>query len=436
MTSIDAAHSVNSIDRAPLLGVVAAAVDKADDSFTQISSAIDALSRTSQILPEMLGSDRPRDYLVLVQNNAEWRSLGGITGTAILLHTDNGTVSLRDTQSATSLVRDLSDPIVELPDEVVSIYGTRPARYFHNLTQIPDFTLDGPIAQAMYQAKTGVSVDGVIAVDPVVLAYLLNATGPISLPSGDILTAENAVQFLLNGVYLRYSDPAAQDAVFAGAAGAVFQGLLNGQGSSTSLIEAFARSSAERRLLLWSSDTDEQAVINGTSIAGQLPQSDPRTARFGVYLNDGTGSKMSYYVEPTVSLQWGTCRSGGKEDRRSLDLQVALTNNAPPDAANYLPEYITGGGANGTAPGNVKVIGNLYVPAGFDIVSMSKDDGGPIPQAELEGHRVLTFETELAPGSSTRISVTVRATPGTIDAEALVTPTSDAQLSPVVPASC
>lgn len=168
-----AAAAVQAIDRTPLLGAVGRAVGQTDELFTRASSALDALSRTTKLLPEMLGQDGPREYLLLVQNNAEWRSLGGITGTAILLRTDAGSISLVDTRSATALSRGITDPVVQLPDDVTDIYETRPARYFHNLTQIPDFTIDGPLARDMYKRQTGVDVDGVIAVDPVVLAYLL-----------------------------------------------------------------------------------------------------------------------------------------------------------------------------------------------------------------------------------------------------------------------
>jgi hypothetical protein len=64
----------------PLIGVVGTAVDRADDLFSSVSTAVDTLSRTSRLLPDMLGRNGPRTYLVLVQNNAEWRSLGGIAG--------------------------------------------------------------------------------------------------------------------------------------------------------------------------------------------------------------------------------------------------------------------------------------------------------------------------------------------------------------------
>ena len=431
-----AAEAVQEIDRTPLVGVVGTAVDRADDLFTRVATAVDTVSRTAQLLPDMLGQNGPRNYLVLVQNNAEWRSLGGIAGAAIVVHTEGGALSLSGTLSSRDFPRGYDEPVAPLSEEVVGIFDTKPARYFQNLTQIPDFSVDGPIARAMYRLKTGSDVDGVLAVDPVVLSYLLKTTGPVSLPTGDTLTAENAVPLLLNEVYLRYTNPAEQDAFFAGAAGAVFQALADGRGSASGLIEALTRAGEEHRLLAWSADADEQKLIDGTVLAGQLPVTDARTARFGVYLNDGTGSKMSYYTEPDVSLAWASCLPAGTVASRQLTLQLTLTSRAPADAATSLPSYVTGGGNFGTPAGTTEVVGNLYLPEGFELVSAEATNGAGFAGGMHEGRRVLTFDIDLDPGASTGLTVIVRATTPVADAQALVTPTADARRSPVVVATC
>ncbi|MBD8218534.1 DUF4012 domain-containing protein [Microbacterium sp. CFBP 13617] len=431
-----AAKAVHDIDRTPLVGVLVKAVDQAGDVFTQSATFIDALSRTSQLLPDMLGQNGERNYLILVQNNAEWRSLGGISGSAILLRTNNGAVSLGATQSATELSRDTTQPVVDLPAGITEIYGTKPARYFHNLTQIPDFSIDGALAHDFFQAKTGVAVDGVLAIDPVVLSYMLSATGPVTLPDGEQLAANDAVSLLMNGVYERYPDPAQQDAFFAAATGAVFQAFLEGRGSASGFISALSRAGDEHRLLMWSADPGEQSILADTTIAGPLPQTDEHTARLGVYLNDGTGSKMSYYLHPKVSLGWDACQAAGQNAMRQLALNLDLTNSAPADAASTLPTYITGNGAYGTAPGTAMVVGNIYLPDGFSVVSAETTNGASFAEAQYGSHTVLTFGVDVAPQQSVGVSVVARAVTTASEAEAFVTPTADASLFPVVHAAC
>lgn len=432
----DAAEAVRNIDRTPLVGMLSRAVDQASGVFSQSASFIDALSRTAQLLPDMLGKNGERHYLVLVQNNAEWRSLGGISGSAIVLKTDNGAVSLSGTESATGLSKDIVQPVAELPAEITDIYGTRPARYFHNLTEVPDFSIDGPLAKKFFAQKTGVSVEGVIAIDPVVLSYILSATGPVNLPDGEKLSSDNAVELLMNGVYDRYPDPAQQDAFFAASTGAVFQALLDGRGSASGFVSALSRAGNEHRLLMWNADADEQAVLAGTTIAGPLPSNDERTARFGLYLNDGTGSKMSYYVTPQASLTWDSCPSADTTTQRQLALHLDLTSTAPADAATSLPTYITGNGAYGTAPGTAKVVGNVYLPDGFALVSAQTTNGASFTQATFDGRTVLTFGVDVAPQQSIGVDVVVRAASAASEAEAFVTPTADASLDPVVRATC
>lgn len=432
----DASDRLLGLNRTPLVGVLARAVDKSTVVFEQAATSLDALSRATRLLPDVLGQNGARNYLLLVQNNAEWRSLGGIAGTAILLKTDQGAISLANTESGTALSQGIKNPVVDLPTDVQNIYETRPARYFQNLTQIPDFTFDGPLAREMYKQRTGVEVDGVITLDPVVLSYLLRATGPVALPDGETLSSDNAVQMLLSDVYQRYPDPSAQDAFFASATGAVFTAFLEGRGSTVSLLTNLATAADQRRVLMWSADPEEQDILEGSSVAGELPVTDGETARFGVYLNDGGGSKMSYYVKPDVSLAWDQCAPDGRKGPRQLTLKMTLTNTAPADAATSLPRYVTANGAFATAPGTATVVSNVYLPEGYELVSGETATGTASATGSFEGRQVLTFGFQLLPQASADLTVTVRATTTASKAEALVTPTADAAIDPTVASAC
>lgn len=430
------ADSVTDIDRAPLIGRVSRAVEQADSVFTKAANTIDALSRTTQLLPDMLGGNGQRKYLVLVQNNAEWRSLGGITGTTILMSTDEGAVELSSTDSATSLLRRLDGPFAHLSDEVQAIWQNRPATFPHNLTQIPDFAVDGGLAQSMYFRATGIQVDGVIALDPVALSYLLEATGPVATPQDGALTSKNAASLLMNEVYLRYPNPEDQDAFFAAATGGVFDAILQGRGSFNSFITALGRASGEHRLLMWSAEPGEQKVLEGTALAGVLPSSDDRAVRFGVYLNDGAGSKMSYYVEPTSSIAWEDCGAAGRVAEKRITLSLNLTNTAPADAASSLPWYITGGGVYAVPPGTARVVTNLVIPEGFDVAAVDASDGASFSRGTFEGRQVLTYSTDLAPQGSSTATISVAGRSSSTYAEAIVTPTADSDLDPVVRVGC
>ncbi|MGP2481120.1 DUF4012 domain-containing protein, partial [Listeria monocytogenes] len=86
-----------------------------------------------------------------------------------------------------------------------------------DVTQVPDFAVGAPLAREMWRRQTGTAVDGVIAVDAVALSSLLEATGPVTLPTGDVLTSADAVPLLLDEVYRRYPDPKSHDVFFQSA---------------------------------------------------------------------------------------------------------------------------------------------------------------------------------------------------------------------------
>lgn len=428
-----ASASVDAIDSTELLAPLAAPVTEVQDLLASGLTAADALRRTSQLLPLALGAEGPRNYLVMFQNNAEWRSLGGIVGAMAMIHTDGGRMDLTGQGSSSDFTR-YAEPVLPLSDEILGVFVDKPGVYIQNVTQIPDYTIDGPLAREMWFRETGVNVDGVFALDPVTLSYLLEATGPITLPTGEQLTSENAVPLLLNEVYQRYPDPRDQDAFFAATAAVVFETIADGAAEPAGLIQALARAGSERRLFMWSADPAEQAILDGATIQGGLPVTDDTRTQFGVYLNDGTGSKMDYYTEASASVGWCAASTAFTQDLRPGEylrenplatVSVTLRSTAPADAATSLPEYITGGGNFGVPAGVTRTIAYLYLPTGSDVVSsVAGDDQAAtvFGTGTHDGRDVLIWETNLNPGETATATIQVR-TPPTPTLEALMTPT-------------
>ncbi|CAL4860796.1 DUF4012 domain-containing protein [Microbacterium sp. MM2322] len=431
VVAASARDDVASIDRAPLVAPIAKAVDQLDGLLDQVASGTDALARASQLLPSMLGADGPRTHMLLVQNNAEWRSLGGIVGSMTPLQADKGAITLGD-QIQARAIDSYPDSVGDLGD-YAAIYNAKPGRFLQNITQVPDFRLTAQLARE-FAARNDVKIDGVISMDPVALSYLLDATGPIELPTGDTLTSANAAEFLLNGVYLRYPEADQQDVVFAAAASGVFAALTRGDVNPGKLVEALARAGTEHRLYLWSAKEADEAVLAGTTLAGAPPEGDSDTARFGVYFNDGTGSKMDYYISPEVTLGWSGCGSGSTP--RTLSLKITLTSTAPADAATALPDYITGGGTYGVPEGTARTVGEVYLPEGFQATTSFTSTGRGFGGGMVGDRQVLSYSLDLKPGESQTVSIDVVADTDIRSAEAWVTPTADAAVSPVVRASC
>ncbi|UOE44317.1 DUF4012 domain-containing protein [Agromyces larvae] len=210
-----------------LIGPIAEARDELVALLADTGAIVDALDRATRLLPAVLGADGPRNILLLIQNNAELRSTGGVPSALALIHAEGGALSLAAQADSGDTGR--FDPIVtELPVESRALWGNNPARYMQDVAFLPQFPLGAPIAREMWRQRFGVEPDLVVALDPVVLSHVLEATGPVTMSTGDVLEAGTVVQRLLADVYARYPNPADQDAFFAGAAAAVFEAVAGG----------------------------------------------------------------------------------------------------------------------------------------------------------------------------------------------------------------
>ena len=92
--------------------------------------------------------------------------------------------------------------------------------------------------------------------------------------------------------------------------------------SPTELVSAFGQSAREGRLYLHSFDDEVQAEVSGTTIAGELNAGPSDQPELGVYLNDATGSKMSYYLRHEVSVSAEGCTGGRQELSAHAELET------------------------------------------------------------------------------------------------------------------
>ncbi|MET4639295.1 hypothetical protein ABIE24_002538 [Mycetocola sp. 2940] len=400
-SAIDEAQSTMSgIDTDSTIVQVRNAKLQLAEQLAALADPVHAVRTAVVLVPDMLGASGPRDFLLLFQNPAELRASGGIPGALALLHTEAGRIDLGQQAAASGFAR-FDEPVLPLSDETRGLYGDITGEFMQNVNLTPRFPLSAQLAREMWKQKYGTEVSGVLSVDPVALAYLLEATGPITLLTGDLLSAETAVSLLLRDVYVRYSEPAQQDLFFAAAASAVFDKVASGDLDPVKLIAALARGGEERRISLWSAVEAEQVELLGTTLAGALPQKTNAVQPFGVYLNDATASKMDFYLDVQVADGQTTCRADG---RPHYGVSVTLTNTAPVDAPTTFPEYVTGGGAFGVTPGNIKTLVNVYGTPELQNLGVARD-GVAVPHlpATDGGYQVSQIAIELAPGESTTV---------------------------------
>jgi hypothetical protein len=305
------------------------------------------------------------------------------------------------------------DPVLPITDAERLVATDIVGRRIQNPVILPDTPRAGQLAAEMWRQARGQVVDGVIAVDPVALSYVLGATGDVAHPGGEILSADTLVHTLLYAAYERQSDPvegdglvdgAESDAFFAGAASAAFAALASGAGDTSALLDALQRSVAERRLSVWSAHPEEQSLISGTAVDGAL-LSGGHDGAVGVFLDNTSGWKTDTFLRSAVTVETARCEG----DTVTLELGLELTNTLPADAQD-LPYYVVGDGSTGVPVGSMRMRVSAYSPVGGDVVEVRRGDAFiGASGATMEGRAVRVMTETLAAGDTTRYRFTITA---------------------------
>ena len=405
-----ALQSVEAIGGSPMLPQVSDAVVDLREQLSDLRMSTATASRAAQLIPPMLGADEPRDYLVLVQNNAEPRALGGIVGTVLVLHADQGKVELTG-QMPGAHVGPFREPVVELTKEEQRVLGGEDlGRWMQNATATPDFPRSAEIAREMWRRETGQTVDGVVTADPTVLAGLLKANGPIDVGPGGELQGDDLVAYLINGIY-RTQTPAEADEIFADVAEEAFESLSAGAPNSTGapssagMIDALAVAARQGRLLVWSSRPAEADLLNGTVLDGALRGVNVNGDHpvVGVFTQGIQMAKIAYYVDTAVDVVERETRPDGS---RELAVAVSYTSRVDAGQVPDLPSYIVG--PEEARPGEIRLRALVYAPAGGTIASATEnsEDIGLSPQKH-DGLTLAFRDITLRPGATSSVTYVI-----------------------------
>ena len=390
----EAAANVNRVDTSGFLGFFdqryADYADELDSAAMSLRSADTAV----QVLPDMVGADGERDYLLLFQNNAEIRATGGMPGSWALIHAEDGRLEMAE-QGTASDFPTAEEPVVPLTSAEVAVYGEEYGRFFQDPGFAPDFPRGAEMWKAHWERKfPETQLDGVLALDPVGMSYLLDGTGPVTA-AGRTLTSDNAVEELLSRPYLEL-DAEGQDAFFEAAARAIFEAATEELASPVSFVEGFERAAREGRFLVASVPCGGRAQAGGKPRAGGPDRQ--MTGRRRTWTSGSTTQRRprcpsTCATEPPLSLT--SCADG----RQQLSGRMTLSQTISPSEAAKLPASVTGPGDEVTEPGAQTVLVRIYGPHGGSISDLMID-GRRVAASEenvrLKGVQVVTVVAQIS----------------------------------------
>ncbi len=418
------AETINSLPEAHI-SQLKSILDKVKDPLSQAGTALEQAEPILKVLPQMLGADgQTKNYLVVAQNNAEIRATGGFPGATGIVSVTDGKISMGDFQAIGKLGGD--DYAEDQDPKEAAMFSHENDVTPQIITCNPDFPVSAKHLAHLWNQRMGTMPDGVIALDPTVLQGLLGLVGAVTAPDGEVVDGTNAAEVLLNGTYKKFgNDGTAQDEYFSAVAGLAFKQVMNNLGdadldSLLTLLDGYAK---ENRILAWMQDADEQAAVVTFNLAGDVAE-DPTTPEIGVYINDNTWAKMTWYMSVNTTVGTPLLSADGT---RTYQVTTVIRNNITADEAASVPTYITGYNPDLTGVGNMIEEVMLYAPAGGTISNIDCDLGNTFTQgtySSLQTWRTGT-QIQIAPQHEAVITYTVTTSPeATSELTVRTTPTA------------
>ncbi len=339
----DANRDIAAFDVDGLIGPIRQPMSQLQAKFESTAVAAGAANEATNLLPSMLAADgKKRVYLLMIMNNAEIRSLAGMPGSVAEITAKNGMVKMGD-QGGIQDIKPLKEPPSKLTEAEKGVFQTSVATDMRDTAVVPHFPRAAELTAAVVGKRWKEKYDGVIAVDPVSMGYMLAGLGPVAIGDGETINATNAVATLLNGVYLKYpTDAVKQDDVFEVAAKRIFDAMVDGSGRFR-LGDPGAGARCCRAAASWCGHVTKASRSASRPVGSSPAPSTSGSGRpqVGVFVNDGAGSEDGVLPHDGHAGSFGAVSS--TMAHRSCKLTTTLLNNAPANAAQ-LPPSVTGFG--------------------------------------------------------------------------------------------
>jgi len=286
---------------------------------------------------------------------------------------------------------------INVPDEYKRLYGENPA-ILQNSNLSPHFPYGAEIWLALWKKEFGQTLDGVIAIDPTALSYILRSTGPITLNSGEKITSENLVADTLKNAYKRYEkDNKARKQYLVDIMNATVKHLNSSDYSKLKMAQAIRDGIVANRILFYSTDKSAQNKLSQTRLGGFM--SLESNNEFRTVIQNIDAGKLDYYLDRDVTIESKTC-----ENDRQTQVRIRVTNTLK--SATGLSSYVLTRADKGKLAsliaGSHRFKLFIYGPTDAKLVSVSRENrmanlGGGSTERDRP---IYVADVDLAPGSS------------------------------------
>jgi len=272
--------TLSTVDGAALPGRLAAPLQAAPD----LLALADVATQLGPQLPALLGMDRPKTYLLLVQNNHELRATGGFIAAIGRLTLDQGKLTELDFADSYEVYR--ADGMYPPAPAAMQHYMNIPVLVMRDANWSPDLPTTAQVAAALYKSDMGVEVDGIATVDLHAVRRIFSALGELQVAGfDDPIGGEN----IEDQIVKLWERPAESDTAVGGdtpetlgawwsqrkefiprLADAALTKVQNGDADLLALTSALVGALRERSIQVWLDNEEADAVLHAQGWDGAL----------------------------------------------------------------------------------------------------------------------------------------------------------------------
>lgn len=376
-------------------GFLADARDAALEQIVPLEATIERYQPILDILPGLLGTEGPRQYLVAVMNPAELRASGGTTLSFAPMSFEEGKLTFGEagnTFDFTDSNEQISwEPVPDNPWHPSADNATRVV----NATFSPYWTTSAEELLRAWEVTSGERVDALIAIDLPALADLFAITGPVDVPGYGTLTGDNLVTTLA-GSYDVYDDVDERRALNTAIIPLLREKLFEG-GRFVQKGQSLLEAADGRHFVVYFRDPEAQAAIADLGVVGDLSATPHDYV--GVFTQNTNASKVDFWQQRSISSDV-TLHDDGSAD---VTLTVTIDNDTPPYARPVEDPQI------GYFTRWSKPFVATYLPIGAEVQTLTIDGSPTDITSRLERGRpsVLQF-VSIEPAASAVLQYTYR----------------------------
>jgi hypothetical protein len=392
-----------AIEEAPQ-GVLPPVVDAMRKAREAVPSGAETARKSAALmeaLPDLMGADGSKRYLLAFQATGEARGTGGVIGFIGELEASDGSMHLQGIQSYTKLFPAILPEAVDAPGWFERSYGPQFAtRQWQQVNSSPNFPAVAEVLLNMYEGRTGKDLAGVIAMDPLALQELIGSTGTLEVEGGPTITEENAAEVLLRDSYIEIETPTAQNEYLRGVVTAFWERISEGDFDGIEFARGMFEAVRTRHLMVYSTDASTEDALGVVGASGEYTSTETKNVQMA-FRNAYTVSKVDYFLKENIETDVRLSRQGDA----TVTTRMTMRNTAPDGPASLL----LGPGIEGDQPGFNRTLLNFLIPPSgqFESIVVNGEDA-PVDQFTDDGHPVAWHLVEIPPGETAEVEVRYR----------------------------